>query len=90
MMKDGQIIHKGSLEEIISAIEGKVFECLVDSQTAANIIASYPIINIREESDKTFLRLVAEKPPSETAVVAPPVLEDLYFYYFNEGANKNE
>lgn len=86
MMKDGQIIHQGSLEEIISVIEGKVFECSVDSQTAANLIANYPIINVREESDKTFLRLVAEKSPCETAVVVPAVLEDLYLHYFNEGA----
>ena len=90
MMKDGQIIHQGSLEEIISAIKGKVFECSVDNQVAANLIASYPIINVREESGVTFLRLVAEKPPCETAVVVPAVLEDLYLYYFNEGVNKDE
>ncbi|WMM26276.1 ABC transporter ATP-binding protein [Tissierella sp. MB52-C2] len=90
MIKDGQIIREGSLEKIISVIEGKVFECSVDSKTAANLIANYPIINIREESDKTFLRLVAEKNPCETAVVVSATLEDLYLYYFNEGVNKNE
>ncbi|MBC8587078.1 ABC transporter ATP-binding protein [Paratissierella segnis] len=90
MMKDGQIILQGSLEEIIGAIEGKVFECSVDKKTAANLIANYPIINIREESDRTFLRLVADKPPCETAVVVPAILEDLYLYYFNEGATGNE
>jgi ABC-2 type transport system ATP-binding protein len=90
MIKDGQIIREGSLEKIISVIEGKVFECSVDSKTAANLIANYPIINIREESDKTFLRLVAEKKPCETAVVVAATLEDLYLYYFNEGVNKNE
>jgi len=90
MMKDGQIIHQGSLEEIITAIKGKVFECSVDNQVAANLIAEYPIINVREELGKTFLRLVAEKPPCETAVVVPAVLEDLYLYYFNEGVNKDE
>jgi ABC-2 type transport system ATP-binding protein len=90
IMKDGQIIHRGSLEEIISAIDGKVFECSVDSRTAADLIADYPIINIREESDKTFLRLVAEEPPCETAVSVQAVLEDLYLYYFNEGENRSE
>lgn len=89
VMKEGQIIHEGGLDEIISAIEGKVFECSVDSQTAADLIANYPIINIREESGKTFLRLVAEKSPCETAVAVPAVLEDLYLYYFNEEANRN-
>ncbi|WP_313346972.1 ABC transporter ATP-binding protein [Sedimentibacter sp.] len=90
MMKDGEIIHEGGLDEIISAIEGKVFECSVDSKTADNLIANYQIINIREESDKTFLRLVAEKSPCETAIAVSAVLEDLYLYYFNEGVYKNE
>lgn len=89
MMKDGQIIHKGRLDEIIGVIEGKVFECSVDSKRVNCLIDNYPIINIREESDKTFLRLVAEKPPCETAVTVPAVLEDLYLYYFNEGGKKS-
>lgn len=90
MMKNGQIIHKGRLEEIIDVIEGKVFECSVDSRTAEHLIANYPIINIREESDKTFLRLVADKTPCETAVAVPAVLEDLYMYYFNKEVKKCE
>lgn len=90
MMKDGQIIHQGSREEIIRVIEGKVFECSVDHERAASLIDHYPIINIREESDQTFLRLVADKPPCEAAVIVTAMLEDLYLYYFNEGGNKNE
>ena len=85
LMKDGQIIHQGTLEEIIGQIEGKVFECSVDNKTAAHLMANYPIINVREESGLTFLRLVAESPPCENAVVVDAVLEDLYLYYFNEG-----
>lgn len=90
IMKDGQIIHQGGLDEIITAIEGKVFECSVNSIIADKLIADYPIINIREDSDKTFLRLVADKAPCETAVAVEAVLEDLYLYYFKEGAGKGE
>lgn len=90
LMKNGQIIHRGRLDEIISAIEGKVFECSADSKTADYLIANYPVINIREESSKTYLRLVAEKAPCESAVAVPAVLEDLYLYYFNEGVRKSE
>jgi len=90
LMKKGQIIHKGPLEEIIRPIEGKVFECLVDCNTAEYLIANYPIINVREEKDKTFLRLVAEKAPCKEAKAVTAVLEDLYLYYFNKEANKSE
>ena len=88
LMKNGQIIHKGRLDEIIKAIEGKVFECIVDGKTADYLIANYPIINIREELNKTYLRLVAEKAPCESAVAVPAVLEDLYLYYFNKEVRK--
>lgn len=90
LMKDGQIMHEGPLDKIIGAIEGKVFECSVYSKTVDYLIANYPIVNIREEPDKTFLRLIAEKPPYETAVAVPAVLEDLYLYYFNKEVSRGE
>lgn len=89
IMKEGQIIHKGSFEEIIKVIEGKVFECIVDSSIAENLSAIYPIINIRQEKDKTFLRLVSDEKPSENAVNVKATLEDLYLYYFSEVSVKN-
>jgi len=88
LMKDGQIIHKGHRDEVIGAIEGKVFECTVDSKTADYLMNNYSIINVRDENDKTFLRLVADKTPHDTAVAVPAVLEDLYLYYFNREVDK--
>lgn len=85
MMKNGQIIHQGRLDEIIKVIEGKVFECSVDSKTAGILTGKYPVLNVREESDRTVLRLIAEESPCDNAAAVPAVLEDLYMYYFNEG-----
>jgi ABC-2 type transport system ATP-binding protein len=87
IMKDGQIIQSGSVDEILSVIQGKVFECVVDSETAARLTGSYPVINIRQESDKTFLRLVSDNPPCEEAVPVQAALEDLYLYHFSEVKN---
>ena len=89
IMKDGQLIHKGSLEEIITIIENKVFECVVNSQIAEQLISKYPIINVRQEGNDTFLRLVAEGKPCENAEAVTATLEDLYLYYFSE-VNENE
>ncbi len=89
IMKEGQIIHKGSFKEIIKVIEGKVFECIVDSSIVENLSAIYPIINIRQEKDRTFLRLVSDEKPSENAVNVKATLEDLYLYYFSEVSVKN-
>lgn len=84
VMKSGQIIHNGSLNTIIQTIENKVFECIVDQNTSEKMIESYPIINIRKESQNIFLRLVADKKPCESATLVQATLEDLYLYYFKE------
>jgi ABC-2 type transport system ATP-binding protein len=88
IMKDGQIIQKGTMEENLIVIQGKVFEGVVDSEVAARFSRDYPIINIRQEGDKTFLRLVSEYPPWENAKPVQAALEDLYLYHFS-GVSKN-
>lgn len=84
MMKDGQLLHIGSLEHILKATDGKVFECTVDSKTAQALMEIYPVINLRSEGENTFLRLVCDKKPHDTAVNVSSTLEDLYLYYFSE------
>jgi len=88
VMKDGQIIQNGTPDDILTAVQGKVFECVVDNEAAERMSNNYPIINIRQEGDKTFLRLVADKPPYDEAEAVQAALEDLYLYHFS-GVNKN-
>ncbi len=89
MMKDGQLIHSGALEEVIKAIDGKVFECVVDNKTALKLTTDHPIINLRVEGENTFLRLVCDEKPHDMAVNVSATLEDLYLYYFSE-VNAND
>ena len=84
VMKSGQLIHEGSLDEIISVIDGKVWECIVSPKTADELSLQYPIINTRNENGSVFLRLASEEKPCENAENAQATLEDLYLYYFNE------
>ena len=81
-MKEGSILHKGSLPEILKPIEGKVWECRVNSSEEAQILEQYAVVNMREESQGTLLRVVGEESPSENAVSVEATLEDLYLYYF--------
>lgn len=85
MMKDGKLIHQGSLDEIIKVIENQVFECVVDNQMSIILSQQYPIINTRNEGTEVFLRLVANSVPHATAKPSKATLEDLYLYYFSEG-----
>ncbi len=83
IMKDGQMIHEGSLEDIIAVIRDKVWECSVSYNEADEYGAKYPIINTRNEGDMVFLRLVSDEKPCEDANNVEATLEDLYLYYFS-------
>lgn len=88
VMKEGKIIHQGSLDEIIRVIEGKVWECKVGRREAEKLMQDYAVINIREEADGVFLRLAGEERPCDQAKETETTLEDLYLYYFSEEGRK--
>jgi ABC-2 type transport system ATP-binding protein len=84
VMKEGKLLHQGTREEILQRIEGKVWECTVP-QAAADILCNrYPVINLRQEGNEMFLRMVCDSRPCDSAVTVSAVLEDLYLYYFSE------
>lgn len=84
VMKDGQLIHQGTMEEIIRAIEGRVWECTLPKSEADILCKKYPVINLRQENTDIFLRLVSADKPCNSAVSVQATLEDLYLYYFSE------
>jgi ABC-2 type transport system ATP-binding protein len=84
VMKNGQLIHKGTLEEIIGTIQDKVWECSLPPSMADQLCERYPVINLRNEDKNVFLRLISEEKPCDSAVTAQASLEDLYLYYFSE------
>ncbi len=83
VMKDGKLIHSGRRENIIKAIAGKVWECTAAREEAARLLAQKNVVNVREEKDMSFLRIVSDEKPHETAQAVEPTLEDLYLYYFS-------
>lgn len=89
IMKNGQLLHQGALQDIICVIENKVWECTVIGPAADKLIQTCPVMNMRQEGNQMFLRLVCDHSPCENAVAVTATLEDLYLYYFNE-VNANE
>lgn len=84
LMKDGQIKHKGCLEDIIKAVENKVWECVASQKEAENFILNYTVANTKNHDDKVTMRIISDVKPSEDAKNIEPTLEDLYLYYFQE------
>lgn len=86
MMKEGQILHKGSREEIIQNIRGKIWECRVKETDAERLCSKHTVINLRNEKQETILRVISDTLPGENSIAVEPTLEDLYLYYFQEEA----
>lgn len=75
MMKSGQIVHFGKPQEITSEIAGQVWECVVPSAEAERFAAAFNTSNLRNMgSDKTILRIIADRPPMENASRVQPNL----------------
>lgn len=81
MMKEGQILHKGSREEIIQNIRGKIWECRVKETDAERLCSKHTVINLRNEKQETILRVISDTLPCENSIAVEPTLEDLYLYY---------
>lgn len=82
LMKEGTILQKGSLPDILEPIQGKVWECMVNPAWETQILEQYAVVNMREGAEGAFLRVVGEQRPSADAVSVEAALEDLYLYYF--------
>ncbi|MDE7283397.1 MAG: ABC transporter ATP-binding protein [Lachnospiraceae bacterium] len=89
MMKSGQIVHFGKPQEITSEIDGQVWECIVPAAHAEKCTVMFNTSNLRNtDRGETVLRIIADHPPMEDAVLVQPNLEDLYLFYFKGDTEK--
>ena len=86
MMKDGKMLHFGKAGEITGEINGKVWECVVDTRKAEKYSEHFNTSNLKNiGNNQTILRVISDDMPMECAVEVQPNLEDLYLYYFRGG-----
>lgn len=85
MIKDGEIIMKGSHREILSDMNGKVYRIRTnDENQLAEIQNKYKVVNLQRGIDFTELRIVSGKTISyENAEGIEPKFEDVYMFYFD-------
>lgn len=81
-MKDGRFLMKEKRDKMIERIEGKVWECLTDSEQAVMLNERYAVSNMKNENQQVIMRIVSDEKPAENAVAVSPDLEDVYLYYF--------
>ena len=83
MMKSGNLILRGSVEEVTSSMHNKVWKMVVDERSADKINRHYNVANLHHLADGNVeVRIINEGPPFVEATPARATLEDLYLYHF--------
>lgn len=83
VMKNGELVAKGTTEELVELVAGKVWTETIPMSHLPAYERQLQIVNIRnEESGRVFVRYLAEEPCGGDSEPAAPCLEDLYLWLF--------
>lgn len=87
IMRAGQIITTGTVEEILGQVSGVVWECTISPREADSLSARMAVGNVRyDHNGMAVVRIVSKTPPHSNARLIEPTLEDVYLYLFHEQA----
>ena len=91
IMRAGQIVASGTIEEILAQVSGVVWECVVTPREADVMSARMAVGNVRyDHAGMAIVRIVPDTAPHSSARLVEPTLEDVYLYIFQEGSVSQE
>ena len=83
LISQGRLVTHAAPEDLLAAVEGKVWEWVVPSSELNSAKHQYLISNTTRRSDGVHVRLLSSQPPPGTSPVAP-TLEDAYLFCLSE------
>lgn len=90
LMKNGEIAHFGTPEEILSSIPEQVWSFLVSRTEAAAYTKQHKVANIKTLPEGVELRVLSEEQPIPGAKREEITLEDVFLSYFGEKAGEED
>lgn len=91
IMRAGQIVASGTIEEMLAQVSGVVWECVVTPREADVMSARMAVGNVRyDHAGMAIVRIVSDTAPHSSARLVEPTLEDVYLYIFQEGSVSQE
>ena len=84
ILKNGRLRDRGTVNQLVSEISDKVWECEVTECEANKLEETFLVSNRRQDGQHIVMRIVSEQAPNLNASLVSPTLEDLYLYYFRE------
>ncbi len=83
VMKEGKLLAKGTTEELVKLVEGKVWSARIPMDRLPEYEQKLQIVNIRnEDNGQIAIRYLAGRPFTEDSLPVSPHLEDLYLWLF--------
>ena len=86
MLKDGHLIARGTPEQLVDSIRGKVFTLPVAPAEVPQWQDKALVGNVQRRDTDVLLRIVGDNCPGGEEI--NPDLEDVYLYYFRETAEE--
>ena len=91
IMKDGKLIDVGTTEQLLRAVEGKVFTALVPDSFLGRVESEVRVVSLKNEGGgQTLVRYVADAPHLRGSEFAEPRLEDLYLWLFKDERRQDD
>ena len=90
LMKNGRLVQKGSLNDVLDSMPEKVWSLVTSQAEAAKLTKQYKVSNMKTDRDGVELRIISAQTPCDYAEVVQPNLEDVFLYYFGEKGGEME
>lgn len=84
MLKKGTVVDSGSPAELITKMEGKVYNVPMLEQEVSEFQKKYRVVNISKTEGCAVLRTISDTNPTENSICITPTLEDYYLSVFGE------
>jgi len=83
LVNKGELVSHSTPEELLMAVEGRVWECVVSAADFPLFKQHHKVSGIVRRSDGFHVRVVSENKPWENAILQSAQLEDAYLYCLN-------
>ncbi|MFO7585300.1 MAG: ABC transporter ATP-binding protein [Anaerolineales bacterium] len=81
LINKGRLLRHALPEELLQAVEGKVWGWVVSSDELTNIKTGYLVSNTIRRADGVLARIVSDTAPDASATPLAATLEDAYLYF---------
>lgn len=80
LISNGRLLQHAAPEKLLQAVDGKVWECVIQSEDLPAFRQRHLVSTTIRRSDGIHARIVTGEPPSERVKSVLPTLEDAYLY----------